>query len=234
MEGAPPEEVTAGSVRVRRWRLDDAPDLHALLLANLEHLRPWMGWVAAEPLSLEERRSKIAAWGTRWEAGEDFAYAIVDGAGSELLGGCGLNRRIAPDGLDLGYWVRGDRTRQGVATDAAWALVEAAFSVDGITHVEIHHDVANSAGRRIPEKLGFTCIGERPDGVVAPAQVGIDVIWRLNRHGDLLGPRRVRHGRGQGDDVLAGVDEPDLAVGVVAPAEDLAGGAAGAGGSAGP
>lgn len=181
MEATPPEDVTAGSVRVRRWRVEDAPDLHALILANLDHLRPWMGWVAAEPLSLEERRSRITAWCARWEAGEAFSYAIVDGAGGELLGGCSLNRRIAPDALDLGYWVRGDRTGQGRATDAARALVEAAFSVDGVAHVEIHHDAANAASRRVPEKLGFTCLGERPDEVVAPAEVGIDVIWRLDR-----------------------------------------------------
>ena len=183
MGGTPPEELAAGSVRVRRWRPGDVTDLHALLLANLDHLRPWMGWVAAEPLTLEERRSKMTAWGARWEAGEEFSYAIVDDAGGELLGGCGLNRRIAPDGLDLGYWVRGDRTRQGIATDAARALVEAAFSIHGITHVEIHHDAANAASRRIPEKLGFTCVGQRPDDVVAPAEVGIDVIWRLDRPG---------------------------------------------------
>jgi RimJ/RimL family protein N-acetyltransferase len=136
-----------------------------------------MAWVAAEPLSLEERLRKITRWSTRLDAGEDFSFAI----GGELLGGCGLHRRIAPDGLELGYWARGDRTGQGVATDAARALVQAAFSVDGITHVEIHHDAANAASRRIPEKVGFTCIGERPDDIVAPAEVGIDVIWRLDR-----------------------------------------------------
>lgn len=168
---------------MRRWTLEDAPDLHALILANLEHLRPWMGWISSEPLSIEERRSKMAAWHIRWEGGEDFSYAIVDDAGGELLGGCGLNRRTAPDGLDLGYWVRGDRTGQDIATDAAGALVEAAFSVDGITHVEIRHDAANAASRRVAEKLGFTCIGEQRDDVVAPAEVGIDVIWRLDRPG---------------------------------------------------
>jgi RimJ/RimL family protein N-acetyltransferase len=180
MGGAPPDEVAAGSVRVCRWRPEDAGALHGLLLANLEHLRPWMGWVAVEPLSLEERRGKIAGWCTRWDAGEDFSFAIVD-LGGELLGGCGLHRRIAPDGLELGYWVRADRTGRGVATDAARALVEAAFSVDGITHVEIHHDAANAASRRIPEKVGFTCIGRHRGDVAAPAEVGIDVIWRLDR-----------------------------------------------------
>lgn len=182
MRGTPPDETTAGGVRIRRWRLEDAGDLHRLILTNLDHLRPWMGWVAAEPLSLEERRHKITGWCTRWDAGEDFSFAIVDQVGGELLGGCGLHRRhAAPDGLELGYWVRGDRTGRGVGTDAARALVEAAFAVDGVTHVEIHHDAANAASRRVPEKAGFTFVGVRQDAVTAPAEVGIDVTWRRSR-----------------------------------------------------
>lgn len=181
MNGAPPQEVTAGGARVRRWRLGDAEHLHEVLLANLEHLRPWMAWVAAEPLSLEERQSKIIEWCSRWDAGEDFSYAIVDDSSGELLGGCGLHRRIDPDGLELGYWVRKDRTREGIATNAVRALIEATFSMDGMTHVEIHHDAANGTSRRVPEKLGFWRVGERQDEVAAPAEVGTDVIWRLNR-----------------------------------------------------
>jgi ribosomal-protein-serine acetyltransferase len=180
MGRVPPEAVSAGSVRVRKWRLDDALDLHELVLANLDHLRPWMGWVAAQPLSLEDRRSRIAAWIARWDAGEDFSFAIVDDAGGDLVGGCGLHR-LAPDGLGLGYWVRGDRNGEGIATDAVRALIEAAFTVDGITHVEIHHDDANSASRRVPEKTGFALVEERPSEVAAPAEAGIDIIWRLER-----------------------------------------------------
>lgn len=182
MGGAPPEVVAAGSVRVRRWRMEDAHGPHELILANLEHLRPWMGWVAAEPLSFEERRSKIIEWDARWDAGKDFPYAIVDDTGIELLGGCGMHRRMAPDGLELGYWVRGDRTGRGIATDAVRALVAGAFTVGGVTHVEIHHDAANTASGRVPEKLHFARIGERQDEVLAPAEVGVDVIWRLNRN----------------------------------------------------
>lgn len=181
MGGTPHAEVVSSTVRVRRWRSDDAEDLHELLLDNLEHLRPWMAWVASEPLSLEERRSKIAEWCSRWDAGEDFSYAIVDDLDGVLLGAAGLHRRIGTHGLEIGYWVRGDRTRRGIATDAVRALVEAAFSVDGITHVEIHHDAANAASQRIPEKVGFTRVGERADEVAAPGEVGTDIIWRLDR-----------------------------------------------------
>ena len=166
---------------MRRWRGGDAADLHELLLANVEHLRPWMAFVDAEPLSIEDRRAKISEWNARWDTGEDFPYAIVDVATGELLGACGLHRRIGPNGLDLGYWVRGDRSRRGIATDAAQALIQAAFSVDAISHVEIHHDAANAASQRIPEKLGFVRVGEKPDTAAAPSEIGIDVTWRLDR-----------------------------------------------------
>lgn len=180
MEGAPLEEVAAGSVRLHRWRADDAHDLHELVLANLEHLRPWMGWVAAEPLPIEERLSKVATWGARWTEGKDFAYAVVHDDG-ELVGGCGLKRCASTEALAIGYWVRGDRTGQGIATDAVRALLKSAFSMEGINHAEIHHDVANLASRRVPEKLGFTRVEERATEAVAPAEAGIDVIWRLDR-----------------------------------------------------
>lgn len=180
MAAGPPERVRVGGVTVRRWRPEDAEALHEALLADLEHLRPWMAWVAGEPLSLDERRARLAEWSRRWDAGEDFSFAIVDDAG-DVLGGCGLHRRIGPGGLEIGYWVRGDRTGRGVATDAARALVEVAFTFDDVTHVEIHHDAANAASRRVPEKVGFSRIDERPDEVVAPGEVGIEVIWRLQR-----------------------------------------------------
>jgi RimJ/RimL family protein N-acetyltransferase len=61
------------------------------------------------------------------------------------------------------------------------ALTEAAFSIEGVDHVEIHHDAANVASRRVPEKNGFELVGESPDQAVAPSEVGVDVTWRRRR-----------------------------------------------------
>jgi ribosomal-protein-serine acetyltransferase len=177
---SPPERVSVGPVTIRRWVDADAAPLHALILANLDHLRPWMAWIAAEPLSLSERGAKIGEWTRRWDEGVDFPYAIADRSGG-LLGGCGLHRRSGPAGLGVGYWVRGDRVGQGIATRAVAALVEAAFSIDGVDHVEIRHDVANVASRRVPEKNGFELVGESPHQAVALFEVGVDVTWRRRR-----------------------------------------------------
>lgn len=77
--------------------------------------------------------------------------------------------------------MRSGRTGQGVATGAVRALIQAAFSIEGVTYVEIHHDAANAASARVPEKLGFTRLSEQPDVPAAPGEVGIDVTWRLHR-----------------------------------------------------
>jgi len=57
-----------------------------------------------------------------------------------VVGSCGLHRRIAPDGLELGYWIHPDFTGRGLACTIAERLTQAAFAVPEITHVEIHHD----------------------------------------------------------------------------------------------
>lgn len=179
MRCVPLREVGSGPVTVRCWQPADAAALHEAVLDSIDHLRPWMPWARSEPLGLDHRRALIDEWIRRWDAGEEHGCAIVvDG---ELVGACGLHPRIGPGGLEIGYWVRSGRTGAGVATEAVRALVRLAFSLDGIDHVEIHHDVANVASRRVPEKVGFTLAEERADGAEAPGEVGIEVVWRLTR-----------------------------------------------------
>ena len=182
MPDAPPTEVSSGQVTVRRWRPADAVLLHEAILDSVDHLRPWMPWAASEPRTLDAHCALIDEWARAWDVGEDLTCAIVVGA--DVVGGCGLHRRIAVDGLEIGYWVRAGRTGAGVATEAVRALIRLAFSLDGITHVEIHHDAANLASRRVPEKVGFTLVEERADGVDTPGEVGVEVVWRLARPGD--------------------------------------------------
>ena len=180
MLALPPEAIDAGYVLLRRWSIDDAEALQLMIAESLEHLRPWMGWIQAEPLSIEERRAKIRQWDRRWNAAEGFSYAITQRNG-DLLGACGLH--IGPDQteLGLGYWIRSGKTGRGFASQAAAGLVESALSIGEVDSVGVAHDRANTASRRIPEKLGFTLIGKRDVGVHAPSESGVDCIWKLER-----------------------------------------------------
>jgi RimJ/RimL family protein N-acetyltransferase len=151
--------------------VEDAPALHEAILDSLLHLRPWMPWVAGEPLTLEQRADWIR------QADESIGIFL----GGIVVGGTGVHDRIGPTGREIGYWTRAGWTGRGIATEAARAMTERAFALPGVDHVEIHHDKANLASDRVPAKLGFTLVREVPDEIVAPAESGISCEWRLER-----------------------------------------------------
>lgn len=175
-----PERVERYGVVVRRWEADDAPALHAAVLANLEHLRPFMPWVAHEPLSLQQRRALIEGWTVEWAGGGDLTVGIW--RGDRVLGSAGLHRRLGPDGLEIGYWVDRDHLRQGVATAAARALTDLAFTVPGIERVRICHDADDAASARVPARLGYRCLRDSPAAVPeAAAGPGEQRVWIVTR-----------------------------------------------------
>ena len=168
----------ADSLVVRRWRVEDAPLLHAAVTESMDHLRPWMPWIADEPLTLEQRRDLVAGWQALGDA-DDRVYGMF--VGGEAVGGCGLHARIGSGGLEIGYWVRVGRTGRGYATAAARLLTDIAFAIPGIDRVEIRHDATNAASGRVPAKLGYVRVGDLHRPPVAPAETGVDHVWRMRR-----------------------------------------------------
>lgn len=164
----PPGRIETSRLILRVWSPDDASLLRAALDRSLDHLRPWMPWAAEEPRSLDDTRELLAEFRERFEAGEDFVYGIFDRTESEVLGGTGLHPRIGPGGLEIGYWIRVDKTGQGLATEAAGALAEAGSRLPGIDRIQIHCAPENVASRRIPEKLGFRLVETRKDDEETP------------------------------------------------------------------
>jgi ribosomal-protein-serine acetyltransferase len=174
-----PKEARSGSMILRCWRVLHAAVLSRLITANVDHLHPWMPWIADEPLTVAERRDLIRGWAANRLSGGDAVYGVfVDG---EAVGGCGLHRRIGPSGLEIGYWISAHQARRGFATNAARILTDTAFAVSGVHTVEVHHDQANVASAAIPRRLGFELVAERPDDIEAPGEVGVDCIWRMAR-----------------------------------------------------
>jgi len=152
------------ALELRLLTEDDLPELVAAVNASLDHLRPWMPW-AGEPATEATQgawlRDMLASPG-------DQVYGAFEDA--RLVGCCGLHARIAPGGLEIGYWTRAGWTRRGIATAMARRLAEIAFAQPGIDHVEIHHDPANVASGRIPERLGYARAGDDGAG---------HRVWRL-------------------------------------------------------
>jgi RimJ/RimL family protein N-acetyltransferase len=161
----------SGRVRLRCWSVEDAVGLNELVGSSLGHLRPWMPWVASEPLSVDGRRALIESWEADRLDGGDAVYGVFVDA--RPVGGCGLHRKLGPDGLEIGYWIAVAHTGHGYATEAARLLTDVAFATVGVEVVEINHDKANVASAGVPARLGFTLVAERPDEVEAPGELGV-------------------------------------------------------------
>ncbi len=173
-----PDRVETSRLVVREWQVADVDAMAAAVTDSIEHLRPWMPWIAFEPQTLDARRDRIEVWARARREGGEAVYGIfLDGL---PIGGTGLHRRIGTGGLEIGYWIRIGYTRRGFAAEAAAALTDCAFTLDGITRVEIRHDRANDASRNVPRSLGYEYVGERERTREAPAETGVDCVWAVD------------------------------------------------------
>jgi ribosomal-protein-serine acetyltransferase len=162
---------------LRRRRGGDADAMYRAVMESLDHLLPWMPWARdydrAGAVENAERCER------EWETGEAYNYAVV--VDDRIVGSISLMRRIAPGGLEIGYWIHPGWTRRGLGRAAAAVLLREAFVLPGTDHVEIHHDAANVASGAIPRALGFTETGRRTRATEAPGETGETVIWRMTR-----------------------------------------------------
>jgi len=174
-----PARVAPADVELLPLTPGSAEELGRAVEESLDHLRPWMPWASAEPLDPDERRALLERWAAEEAAGGDRHRGIY--VRGELAGCGGLHGRLGPGAWEIGYWVRAACTRRGVATAAVARLAEEAFADPRVSHVEIHHDLANTASGGVAQRAGFRRVADRPDAPTAPADTGMERIWRLER-----------------------------------------------------
>lgn len=173
-----PTVVATPRLVLRTWTVDDVPALRDAVTASLDHLRPWMPWASSEPVADAERVEFVRRSESEHAAGGDVVFGVfLDGV---VVGGTGLHRRRGPGVLEIGYWIHVDHVGRGYAGELAAALTTTAFDQPGIGRVEIHHDRANVASRRVPERLGYRFEGERPREIEAPGEDGVDCCWSID------------------------------------------------------
>jgi RimJ/RimL family protein N-acetyltransferase len=177
----PPDRLESDAVVLVRAEIDHLDGLQAAIETSFVELQPWMDWIGEVPQPVEQTRRHLEERAGLWSSGETFSYTMTAPDTGEVIGNCSLMARRGPGRLEIGYWVRSDRAGAGVATAAAALLTDAAFAIAGIEVVEIHHDAANVASGRIPEKLGFRQTARWAVEKDDPRQAGIDVVGELSR-----------------------------------------------------
>ena len=176
-----PDQLSAGDIELCRWRVEYLDALTEAAEASYEELHRWLAWAQTMP-TRETMRAAIVNGAISFEADGEWQYVLRELASSEIVGCAGLHRWVGADALEIGYWVRTDRTDRGYATSAAGALTDAAFASPlGIERVEIHMDEANAASVAVPRKLGYSLALDNDPKAVAPGHTGRGLIWTIGR-----------------------------------------------------
>jgi ribosomal-protein-alanine N-acetyltransferase len=81
---------------------------------------------------------------------------------------------------ELGFWLRSSARRRGYATEAAQAIVNYAFEVTRLAHLDSYQVVADEARARVLARLGFRNCGPVDAAVVSMSDPRAIVLWSLH------------------------------------------------------
>jgi RimJ/RimL family protein N-acetyltransferase len=156
------------AIELRPWSLDDTDALVAAIDASRSELVAFLPW-AHTPPTREIQFHVVRRFVADYWAGRDYAMGIFGGDGT-ILGGVGLHPRIPlnPNGLEVGYWGHSAHAGRGNVTRAVQMLVALAFDHFGTDRLQVMHNEANAASRRVIEKCGFVYEGTMRNVTVAP------------------------------------------------------------------
>jgi RimJ/RimL family protein N-acetyltransferase len=144
------------SVVLRPTRIGDAAALSQAIAESVGELRAFMPWAHGDNSAVAqlERLKRVEA---DYVAGRELSMALFDETSDELLVCLGLHPRVPlnPRGLEVGYWTRSGKAKRGFATLATRMITAYAFELLECDRVQVMHDDANVASRRVIEKCGF-------------------------------------------------------------------------------
>jgi len=176
-----PDLIPAGTVELRRWRPAQAEALTAAVEASMPELRRWMPWAQEQP-TVVGITEVLTEGEVSFEADREWQFVVAEPGADGVLGATGLHHRGAPDTVEIGYWIRSDRTGGGLATAAARALTTVAFAhLAYVSAVEIQMDASNRRSVAVPPKLGFRLTGEVDHAIDAPGHSGRWEVWSMDR-----------------------------------------------------
>lgn len=179
-------ELRTERLLMRPWRAEDAEALHPILVANWDHLGPWIPARVATPVPVPELAQRLARFGDDFSSGREFRYALLAPDGLDVLGEAGLYPRSATGRaplsnatcIELGYWLRADLTGRGLVTEASRALIAVAESLPRLTHIEIRCDARNEPSAAIPKRLGFALTSTLIEPAAQPDEQSVRLqIW---------------------------------------------------------
>ena len=158
----PPEVIETQRLVLRRPRAADAEHVYAY--GRDPEVTRFMDWETHR--SVRDAAEFIALAATRWDSGEEYSWLVTVKPDDVPVGGVGC--RVRGHAVDFGYALARGHWGRGYATEAARAVVEWAFAIDGVHRVWATCDTANAASARVLEKAGLTREGVLRKSAVKP------------------------------------------------------------------
>ena len=188
-----PIELHTARLTLRPWRADDAIALLPVLEANQAHLGPWIPARVANPAPVPLLAERLDGFAADFAAAREWRFAMIVRVTGEILGEVGLFPRNATgrvpfaeaDRVEVGYWLRMDRTGAGFVTEAVRALLNAASQIPCFASAEIRCDRRNAPSGAVAERLGFR-LAEPSELATAGVAPDSDLqVWQLEiQHDD--------------------------------------------------
>jgi [ribosomal protein S5]-alanine N-acetyltransferase len=146
-------ELTTARLHLRPFTPSDQLAIHAVY-ADPEVMR-YVGHGAHRTMS--ETASALRTYGDVLQRRGYSFLAVVERSGGALVGDGGLHplAGLGPD-VELGYTLARSAWGRGYATELGRALVDYAFETMGVPRVVAQVEPANTASRRVLEKLGMS------------------------------------------------------------------------------
>ena len=142
------------AVQIRRFRTEDARELYAAAWESKAALCATMTWFRPD-YTLRHARVFVGRSATEWAADARYDFAIVDAEDGSFCGSVGLSQIDRKHQLaNVGFWVRGSRVGQGIATAAVQMIVEFGLQELGLSRLEFLVAQSNVASQRVATKVG--------------------------------------------------------------------------------
>lgn len=167
-----PHLIRTARLLLRPFRADDARALLPVLEVNQDHLCRWIPPHVWRPLPLPELAVRLDGFAAAFAADREWRYAVVSPDDTTIIGEVDLFPRAAhgrvpyveADHAEIGYWLRADMAGNGLATEAARAMLEVAGSLPRVARVAIRCDERNARSSAVPARLGFALTDTERDG----------------------------------------------------------------------
>ena len=164
-------DLGAGEIVLKRLAPEHIDEMVAAAVASFDELHQWMAWAEDVPTRADVADFTRAAQ-SLFDDNVTWAFAMIEVSSGELVGSCDVRVESDTSCVEIGYWVRSDRTRRGYASAAAKAPTDAAFCCLDVDRVTIRMDQGNVASAMVPPRIGYRLLSEEARKIETPRHTG--------------------------------------------------------------